>query len=336
MKKGAVAQKGFTIVELLIVVVVIAILAAITIVGYNGISNRAKTSSLKSELASAAKALTTKKITDANGLYPASLALAGVNSTTGKLIYHYNTRSNTYCIDGKDGSLEYSISNTSSSVEDGACIIHGMSLWLPMNGNTTDMSGKNQTVTPYGATFTATTGANGAANSAYSFNGTDQYLRIANPDTIPEKNDQFSVSIWTKALSAGGNNYAYYIHKSSTTSVGSSYFNLGINAGTTQYLMASANGQYTPGISTTSASSSVWSHLVLVYAGGWQTTYVNGVQSTDTNIGPITNDTTGTVLTIGAGNGTNRPIVGSLDDARIYDRALTAEEVTNLYNAGAQ
>jgi type IV pilus assembly protein PilA len=37
-------QKGFTIVELLIVVVVIAILAAITIVAYNGIQNRAKAS----------------------------------------------------------------------------------------------------------------------------------------------------------------------------------------------------------------------------------------------------------------------------------------------------
>jgi len=38
-------QKGFTIVELLIVVVVIAILAAITIVAYNGIQTRARDSS---------------------------------------------------------------------------------------------------------------------------------------------------------------------------------------------------------------------------------------------------------------------------------------------------
>ena len=35
-------QKGFTIVELLIVIVVIGILAAITIVAYNGIQNRSK------------------------------------------------------------------------------------------------------------------------------------------------------------------------------------------------------------------------------------------------------------------------------------------------------
>ncbi len=45
-------QHGFTIVELLIVVVVIAILAAITIVAYNGITNRAKLAARASELES--------------------------------------------------------------------------------------------------------------------------------------------------------------------------------------------------------------------------------------------------------------------------------------------
>jgi len=39
---------GFTIVELLIVIVVIGILAAITIVAYNGVQNRAKTASAQS------------------------------------------------------------------------------------------------------------------------------------------------------------------------------------------------------------------------------------------------------------------------------------------------
>lgn len=41
------AQRGFTIVELLIVIVVIGILAAIVIVAYNGIQNQAKAQSSK-------------------------------------------------------------------------------------------------------------------------------------------------------------------------------------------------------------------------------------------------------------------------------------------------
>ena len=43
-------QTGFTIVELLIVIVVIAILAAITIVTYNGIQDRSKDSAVQADL----------------------------------------------------------------------------------------------------------------------------------------------------------------------------------------------------------------------------------------------------------------------------------------------
>ncbi len=48
-------QSGFTIVELLIVVVVIAILAAITIVSYNGIQSRAKAAQYASDASTIAK-----------------------------------------------------------------------------------------------------------------------------------------------------------------------------------------------------------------------------------------------------------------------------------------
>jgi prepilin-type N-terminal cleavage/methylation domain-containing protein len=48
-------QQGFTIVELLIVIVVIAILAAITIVAYNGVQNRAKATSAQSAANNAIK-----------------------------------------------------------------------------------------------------------------------------------------------------------------------------------------------------------------------------------------------------------------------------------------
>ena len=49
---------GFTIVELLIVIVVIAILAAISVAAYTNIRERAKTSRRNSEMAQLLKAIT--------------------------------------------------------------------------------------------------------------------------------------------------------------------------------------------------------------------------------------------------------------------------------------
>lgn len=49
--------RGFTLVELLIVIVVIAILAAISIVAYGGVTSRAKVSAAKSDMESLEKAI---------------------------------------------------------------------------------------------------------------------------------------------------------------------------------------------------------------------------------------------------------------------------------------
>lgn len=71
--------RGFTIVELLIVVVVIAILAAITIVSYNGVTTRAKTSSAMTAAESVAKSV--ELYNAQNSTYPtASANLTGAGA----------------------------------------------------------------------------------------------------------------------------------------------------------------------------------------------------------------------------------------------------------------
>lgn len=59
-------QKGFTIVELLIVIVVIAILAAISIVAFTGIQQRARDSERASDVSNIVKALTAYTTDESN------------------------------------------------------------------------------------------------------------------------------------------------------------------------------------------------------------------------------------------------------------------------------
>ena len=63
LKSLDIRRSGFTIVELLIVIVVIAILAAITIVAFNGIQERARVSAVSSALNQANKKLPSIKST---------------------------------------------------------------------------------------------------------------------------------------------------------------------------------------------------------------------------------------------------------------------------------
>ena len=66
------SRSAFTIVELLIVIVVIAILAAISIVAYNGIQERARSAAIKSDLAQVSKQLKIFQAT--NGKYPTTIS----------------------------------------------------------------------------------------------------------------------------------------------------------------------------------------------------------------------------------------------------------------------
>ena len=70
MKKFSRKNEGFTLVELLIVIVIIAILAAISVVAYNGIQDKAKNAQLLSAYDTYEKALRIYKAE--NGAYPST------------------------------------------------------------------------------------------------------------------------------------------------------------------------------------------------------------------------------------------------------------------------
>lgn len=62
-------QKGFTVVELLIVIVVIGILATLTIISYSGVQREARLSKAKSDLAFLSRTIQTARLKQNKTLY---------------------------------------------------------------------------------------------------------------------------------------------------------------------------------------------------------------------------------------------------------------------------
>ncbi|MFZ3009577.1 MAG: fibrinogen-like YCDxxxxGGGW domain-containing protein [Candidatus Microsaccharimonas sp.] len=99
---GRARRFGFTIVELLIVIVVIGILAAITIVAYNGIQNRAKTASIQADVSNAQKKIKIAQIQVATETYPSSITSCPT-PVAGAL-----------CITSANNTLSYQVDNSVS------------------------------------------------------------------------------------------------------------------------------------------------------------------------------------------------------------------------------
>lgn len=94
--KSQSVNRGFTIVELLVVIVVIGILAAITIILYTGVSNKAIAVSLQSDLSNSSKRLGQYLVE--KGSFPTDMTNDGNNN------YCPTPADNRYCIKASSGN----------------------------------------------------------------------------------------------------------------------------------------------------------------------------------------------------------------------------------------
>ncbi len=126
MNRRAQIQKGFTIVELLIVIVVIAILAAVTIVAYGGIQSKAKENAAQSAASQVSKKIMAEAVLNADQ-YPASLATIGVQNS-GDVTHQYTVNNSAsppyYCLTTTISGRSYKISSAALTPVAGGCPGH--------------------------------------------------------------------------------------------------------------------------------------------------------------------------------------------------------------------
>lgn len=321
-------RSGFTIVELLIVVVVIAILAAITIIAYNGIQQRAKTSAVQTSLAQAARKIELYKID--NNSYPVDINSAGVNSGEYGNAYQRGLNGDTYCLSFIQGAVSYFVNETDASPRTGGCASSNglVAEWL-FNGNANDTSGSGMNGTVNGATLT--TGRSGQANTAYSFNGSNNYIALSSSTPLSFTGGQFTVSTWVKVGTLPSVSAWYDI----LSSTGGGDWSVGINAASngSGLLRMTKISQIDSPIGPV-IPQNTWKLLTVVFNGPSPATvsyYVDGtLVSTVTwtyggqgNFAPATKRI-GSRASSGYFNGV-------IDDIRVYNRALSPDEITSLF-----
>lgn len=141
---------GFTIVELLIVIVIISILASVTVVAYNGVTNKAYDSAVQGDLEQMGKTVLNSEVI--NGTYPIdqpSLLATGVkvdkNAYGHGIIYNGGEYNVLYC----------STTTTSPTAADrygfiAASKSGNVYAWSNLNGNVSSYSQANWTASGAG------------------------------------------------------------------------------------------------------------------------------------------------------------------------------------------
>ncbi|MFA5797797.1 MAG: LamG-like jellyroll fold domain-containing protein, partial [Candidatus Woesearchaeota archaeon] len=182
----------------------------------------------------------------------------------------------------------------------------------------------------YAPTYTT-----GKVGGAYSFDGVDDYVTSTVSSILSDATNSFSISTWIKPGYMPGTSNEHII-------VGKLGWHGGLVANGVSGSTVIIRFQYINSTGTTfSAASSaistdVWHHAVITYSGSTKSMniYIDGSYAgTDTFAGTPTGYSS--TLYIGGYSGatTQYSFNGSIDEVQIYNRSLSAEEITAIYNA---
>ena len=205
---------------------------------------------------------------------------------------------------------------------------NGLAGWWSFSGNANDASTNANNGTVYGATLT--TDRFGNANSAFSFDG-NSYITIPNSTSLQDLTG-ITISSWVYIdswfMSEDGGYFPIISKSDKQYNYGKYGFTL-TDTGFWSYFDKQLNGR------NYSFDLSKWYHVVNVYSNNTTSLYVNGNLQFSSNSGVFGNPGVQNLpLMIGIDMpGLVEYSEGKIDDIGIWNRALTQDEITNLYNA---
>jgi hypothetical protein len=160
-----------------------------------------------------------------------------------------------------------------------------------------------------------------STDGGFSFNGSNSVITAPNNTIFDTQTPTVEVWIKTNALSQNG-----FFFEKGTVNTQYSLFQEGSNIVWRQ----GGNSQYTTTANYINTSN--WAHIVGTFTTGSRNTYINGVLVTSDNLS-ATVGVNSNGITIGSYNSGGYFYNGSIGSVRVYNRALTASEVAQNFQA---
>jgi hypothetical protein len=190
-------------------------------------------------------------------------------------------------------------------------------------------NGRNATLST-GASFAA-----GRLGNALSLNGTNGKASASMSGT-----SAFTYAAWIKPSGFGGGGYGRILSRESAAGFDDFYFH--INGPSSHTFSASLFNDAGTESSVAAAANAIvlniWQHVAISYndaSDRKMRVYINGVETSYQKQTALTGTLklTTNALSIGNRAASDRGLPGLIDDARVYNRALSAAEVLALFNA---
>lgn len=212
----------------------------------------------------------------------------------------------------------------------------GLVAWWRAEGDMLDSAGPHN-----GTGSTTPTYAPGRFGQAFNFNGVDQSVMIPDGHADLDAWTQFTLEAWVNldrtddapgpgrcVISKVGNHRGPYS--------GNFGYQFGFANGCTQlFCQFNTDSVLWPGYQTFAdlpvpIATGVWYHVAATYDHSAVKLYFNGVPLLTNVVGPITIANTIATLRISKDDNENVAFAGRIDDARIYNHALSSTEISRL------
>lgn len=266
-----------------------------------------------------------------------SLTSKSLFATTNKLTFPDRFEDFTFVID-KEGYNQFNYTFSSDSIKsfqgdnengpleiilEGYSLSDGLLAYYPFDGNANDETGNGFDGVVSGALLT--TDRNGNANSAYSFDGVNDYIKLG--DDFDES--LLTVNIWFKLTDIDISDNTELLISSDHANKENGLWGMGLNDNTeAPHIRFNRNGTVNGFEITTD-----WQMATLVFDGLDYKNYLNGQLVNEGSTDEIISSKDGIAYAmVGCTRVFDRYYDGAMDDIRIYGRILGANEIDALYN----